>query len=330
MRLAEPVWLLALVLTPLPWLAARAGKPIDWPSIAMFAGAPRGLSLFRFVPRLLRSAAIACLAVGLARPQVVGGRTRVAARGVAIVVAIDRSSSMTADDAGPPGGPPLDRLEAARRAFAGFVDRRPDDLIGLVAFANAPDLIGPPTLDHAFLDEALAAIRPAWAGEDGTNLAHAVAWGLDALRKATPRRKVLVLVTDGRDNPASAAARPIDPEGAAALARDLGVTLHTIAVGPTAPPVEPRTGLALPDQGQGADLALLVRMAEIGGGKAFVAAGARELDRAARAIDDLERSPIVGTVHVRYREAFAPWAVAALLALAVDLGLVAGRLRALP
>src|SRR5262249_8280010 len=141
-------------------------------------------------------AAIAGLAVALARPQVVGGRTRIATRGVAIVVVLDHSSSMKTDDF-PAGADHLSRLEAARRPVSRLVAGRPDDLLGLVVFANYPDLIGPPTLDHAFLMEALRRVRPARPGDDGTNIGNAIIWGLRALRVTAPTKKVLVLLTDG-------------------------------------------------------------------------------------------------------------------------------------
>ncbi len=95
------------------------------------------------------------MAVAMARPQTVGGRTRVAAKGVAVVVAIDRSSSMKAPDF-PDGDRKQTRLDAAKRTLARFISGRPDDSIGVVAFANYPDPTCPPTLDHAFALRAVA------------------------------------------------------------------------------------------------------------------------------------------------------------------------------
>src|SRR4029079_14201107 len=116
-----------------------------------------------------------------------------------------------------------------KTTFTRFVEGRPDDLIGLVAFANYPDLLWPPALDHARLNEAVRALRSARPGDDGTNIGDAIALGLDALLEAPPKKKVLVLLTDGNNEPA--VPQPLDPEQAAVLARDLGVTLHTIAIG---------------------------------------------------------------------------------------------------
>src|SRR4051812_39769984 len=259
MRLAEPGWLLLLILVPLPWLFRRARPRLAWPTLDGFAhGKGSGLRRFGFVPLLLRGTAIAAMAFALARPQSVGGRTWIAGQGVSIVVALDHSSSMNNVDfpavgegegEGKGDGERLSRLEAAKSTFIRFVEGRPDDLIGLVVFANEPDLAWPPTLDHASLVERARDVKTAGRGEDGTNIGDAIAWSLDALRASAPKKKVLILLTDGRNSPARVAGtEPLDPEEAAGLARELGVTLHTIAVGKEGRVVrqaEPVTGLDL-------------------------------------------------------------------------------------
>ncbi len=200
-HLAEPAGLLVLLLCPIPFLRRR-GR-LAWPTLDGFRLAPRRRAgWIRFVPAILTSLAIACIAVALSRPQAIGGVTRVAGKGVAIVVALDRSSSMTAADF-PGNGKPVSRLDAARATFARFVQGRPDDLLGLIAFARVPIRISPPTLDHAYLLEASRAIRPARIDEDGTNLGYTIAYGLGELRPSPVRKKVLILLTDGRDAPAS-------------------------------------------------------------------------------------------------------------------------------
>jgi Ca-activated chloride channel family protein len=334
MRLAEPAWLIFLILAPLPWLFQRARPRIAWPTLDGF---PRrgasGLRRLGFVPDLLRGAAIAALVVALARPQTAGGWTRIAGRGVAIVVALDHSSSMNTVDFPAEKGP-IARLDAAKSTFVRFVEGRPDDLIGLVVFANEPDLASPPTLDHSFLVEKARDVRTARRDDDGTNIGDAIAWSLDALRAASPKKKVLILLTDGRNSPARVAgSAPLDPEAAAVLARDLGVTLHTIAVGKEGRIVrtpEPITGLDLVAEVEGPDLALLDRLARIGGGRSFVAHDAAALARVFQTIDALEKSPVRGEVRTRYREEYAPWVGLALACLVLDRLLSAGRWRRLP
>jgi Ca-activated chloride channel family protein len=333
MRLAEPGWLVLLVLVVLPWLFERRRPRVAWPTLGGFRQGPGGRRGPRFwpaVPALLRGLAVACVAVALARPQTVAGRTRVAGQGVAIVVALDHSSSMNETDF-PSGSGPVARLDAAKATLARFVTGRPDDLIGLVVFANYPDPACPLTLDHAFLLDAVRAVRPAGAGEDGTNLGDALVWAVYALSDATPKKKVVVLLTDGRNAPA--VPRPTDPLEAAADARALGVTVHTIAVGKggsVVRAVEPVTKLAVRTEVEGPDLALLEKLAEAGGGKAFAATDADALGRVFDAIDALEKSPVRGEVRTRYREHYAPLVAAALGLVVLDRWLAAGRLRRLP
>ena len=331
MRLAEPGWLAALILVPLPWLLGRLRPAVRWPSLGGFARGPRAWAgLPRSLPPVLRGAAVACLVVALARPREIGGQTRVAGQGVALIVALDQSSSMNEADF-PTDAGPIPRLEAAKRTIDRFIAGRPDDLIGLVSFARYPDLASPPTLDHEALRAIVGQVRPARAGDDGTNLGDAIVWSLGPLRAATPKHKVLILLTDGRDTPGIP--RPLEPGEAAALARELGVVLHTIAIGRPDPPpalVEPTTGMSLDFRPTGPDLEGLAILAEHGGGRAFLAVDARDLDRVFQAIDALETSPIRGTIRTRYRELFAPWVGAALAILIVDRLLASGRLRRLP
>jgi Ca-activated chloride channel family protein len=333
MRLAEPGWLVLLLLVPLPWVLGRARGRVAWPTLTGFG--PRGRWVARLkagLPYALRGATVGCVAVALARPQVVLGTTHVAGQGVAIVLALDQSSTMEAADfpAGP-GLPPLTRLEAARRTLTKFIEGRPDDLIGLVVFANYQDLAAPLTLDHDFLIDSVRSVRPARPGDDGTNIGDAIVWALGALKDAKPRRKVLILLTDGRNDPA--VAEPTDPEEAARLARTLGVTVHTVAVGRAGTMlrgVEPLTGLPVSTEVDGPDLALLERLAELGGGRAFVATDPHALDGVFAAIDSLERSPVQGWVRTRYRETYGRWAASALGLIVAERLLAAWWLRRLP
>lgn len=334
LRLANPAWLLTLVLLPLPWLWQWWRPRLAWPTLSGFADAPRRWApIGRLLPPLLRSLALACLAVALARPQTVGGQIRIASRGVAVVVALDRSPSMEAEDFPDPDAGLISRFEAARRTFTTFVEGRPDDLVGLVAFARHPDLVCPPTLDHGFLVDTATALRSARPEESGTNIGDAIAWSLDALLAATPERKVLVLLTDGHNQAAGVVPPPLPPIVAAEIARDLGVTIHTIGVGQSGiiREVEELTGLGRPvGESEGPDLELLGELARIGGGRMFVATDSAALDAVFRAIDALERSELRGTIRTRYHEWYPPWVGAAAVLLGLDRLLAAGRLRRLP
>jgi Ca-activated chloride channel family protein len=332
MRLAQPIWLVLAVFAVLPLIRHRLRGRVAWPSLDGFRGG--GWSPWTWatwLPAAMQAAAIAALAVALARPQTVGGTVRIVTRGVAIVVAIDQSSSMNTADFPADGGlRRISRLEAARETLARFVAGRPDDQVGLVTFANYPDLAWPPTLDHRSLIEAADAVRPARPGDDGTNIGDAVAWSLEALRRTTSPRKVVILLTDGNNAPA--VPNPLDPGRAAELARDLGVTLHTIAIGREGGVVHGVDGSGRPAiaELEGPNLELLRSMAEATGGRSFRAVDAGALDDVFRAIDALEKSEIREEIRTRYDERFAPWAAAAVGLLSLDRLLSRGRLRRLP
>jgi Ca-activated chloride channel family protein len=312
LSLAEPNWLALGLLGLLPLLAEAARPRLGWPGAdgdARGSGTGRPSALPRtmggrlaWLPSALAALAIVAGSVALARPRTVAGRTRVASEGIAIVVALDRSSSMTAvDDASGRG-----RLDQAVATLRRFVQGRPNDLIGLVAFANEPDLACPLTLDHSFLIASAEAITPARPEEDGTNLGDAVAWSLDALRAETKvKRKVIVLITDGAHDPASRVPPPMGPVEAARLAKSLGVSLHAIAVGHAggvARSPEPMTGLGIPRAVDGPDVDLLQTMTDAGDGRLFLAADPAALDAAFEDLDRLERAPIEGEVRTRYTE----------------------------
>ena len=215
-----------------------------------------------------------------------------------------------------------------------LADRYPAGLlggIGLVVFANYPDLACPPTLDHGFLIESAEAVRSARPGDDGTNIGDALAWSLDALRHTTPAKKVLILLTDGNNQPA--VPRPLDPVRAAELARDLGVTLHTIAIGRKGGVVhgtDERTDRPVVAETQGPNLPLLQSLADVTWGRSFVATDADALREVFETINRLEKSQIQNEIRTRYDERFLPWAVAAVGLLSLDRLLTSGRLRRLP
>jgi Ca-activated chloride channel homolog len=333
MRFAQPGWLWLLILMPLPWLLERARPRIAWPSLDGFPPRHRiGWVWLRALPAVLRGLAIGSLAVALARPQTVGGQTRIAGQGVAIVVALDQSSSMNAADFPTDRGTrQISRLDAAKTTFIRFVKGREDDLIGLVVFANYPERACPPTLDHGFLVETVAAVRRARPEDDGTNIGDAIAWALNDVLIAAPAKKVLVLLTDGNNEPG--VPQPLDPEQAAVLVRDLGVTLHTIAIGRLARAVrgiDPERERPATADVEGPNLPLLERLATITGGRSFAATNADALDEVFKTIDALEKSPIRGQILTRYDEHYALWAGLALTLLLLDRLLSQGRLRKLP
>jgi Ca-activated chloride channel homolog len=333
MHFAQPGWLWLVILIPLPWILERARPRIAWPSLDGFPP-DRRISWIRLrrLPALLCGLAIATLAVALARPREVGGTIRITGEGVAIVVALDQSSSMnTLDFPTEHGTKKISRLDAAKSTFTQFVEGRSDDLIGLVVFANYPELAWPPSLDHLFLIETVADVRVARFEDDGTNMGDAIAVALDALLVAPPKKKVLALLTDGHNEPAGP--RPLDPVDAAILARDLGVTVHTIAVGRVGGPprgFDPQRQPTSEDKVEGPNVALLEQLAQLSGGRSFVATDTDALGEVFRTIDSLEKSPVRGHSPTRYDERYAAYAGLALTLLLAERFLRHGKLGRLP
>jgi Ca-activated chloride channel family protein len=332
-QFAHPGWFWLMVLAPLPWLLERWRPRIGWPSFEGFGPRRRpGWAWLRWLPAALRGLAIAGLAVALARPQTVGGRTRIAGKGVAIVVALDRSSSMkTVDFPADRGTRIISRLDAAKATFQRFVEGRRDDLIGLITFANLPDLVWPPDVNHPIMVAHVQAVRPARAYDDGTNIGDAIAWGIEALAWTSPRKKVLVLLTDGHNQPN--VSNPMDPEQAAIMARDWGITLHTVAIGGPGGivrDVDRQTQQPSMTEVPELNIELLETLARTTGGISRLATDADALARVFREIDQLEKSEVRGTQILRYDEHYARWAGAALGLLVLDRLLAQGRLRRLP
>jgi len=333
MRFVNPGWLYLLFLVPLPWIFERLRTRIAWPTLGAFPPRRRiGWVWLHRLPAALRGLALGSLVIALARPQTVGGWTQIAGKGVAIVVALDQSPSMNSVDFPTDRGTRLvSRLDAAKATFSQFVQGRPDDLIGLVAFANYPDLTCPPTPDHTLLKDLVDTLHPPGPVDNGTNIGDAMAVGLDALLIAPPKKKVLVLLTDGNNEPA--VPDPVDPEQAAIWARKLGVTIHTIAIGHrggVVQGVDPQTQFPVTAEVTGPNLPLLERLADLAGGRSFVAADADMLTKVFDAVNHLEKSPIRGQILTRYDEIYASFAAAALGFLVLDRLLSLGRLRRLP
>ena len=260
---------------PLPLLLERARPRILWPSLAGFSDDRRRRSgrllLASACPRCLRGLAIGALAVALARPQTVGGVTRIAGQGVAIVVALDQSSSMnTVDFPADRDTRRISRLEAAKNTFIRFVAGRPDDLIGLVVFANYPDLACPPTLDHRFLVETAAGDprRPGQATTARTSATRSPGHSRPSGSRR-PAKKVLVLLTDGNNEPAGP--HPLDPEKAAdpgaRPGRDPAHDRHRPARRHRPRRPIAKTDLPVMTEVEGPNIALLERLAEITGGR---------------------------------------------------------------
>ena len=312
-------WLLLLLLVPLAWwqpLRARARASVGFPSAAALRAAGSTLvGRTRWLPLVLRTAAVALVAVAIARPIKANEQTKVWVEGIAIELVVDRSSSMLAMDFEVKARR-ADRLTALKDVAARFVlgggglGGRPGDLIGLVAFARFADSLSPLTLDHDYLVDTLEDIEVAGVrAEDGTAIGEAVALAAERLRDAVeragdlpkPRSRAILLFTDGENN-----AGEIDPMTAAEVCRTYGIKIYAVGMGTIgqAPyPVQlPFGGVQLVPRPVNIDEKLLTDMATLTGGRYFRATDSRSLEAIYETIDQLEKTTTEQRRYLQYRD----------------------------
>lgn len=352
-------WLLLALLAPVAlWraFAPRSRGAIGFPSAALLRAAGAStVARLRWLPALLRTAALVLLAICIARPIKANEQTRVFVEGIAIEMVVDRSSSMLALDFQKEGRR-ADRLEALKDVGTGFVaggegmPGRPNDLIGLIAFARYADSLCPLTLDHDYLVQVLQQVEAAGErAEDGTAIGEAVALAAERLRDATdratgeipkPKSKAIILMTDGENN-----AGDIDPMTAAEICKTYGITLYAIGMGTIGeapyPMKTPFGGTQLVPMQVKIDEKLLKEMASATGGQYFRATDTRSLQRIYETIDALEKSATEQRRYLQYRDlAVEPMELAGLRLpplllvvfglVALDILLAATRWRTLP
>jgi Ca-activated chloride channel family protein len=220
------LWLLALLPLVLIWRGRKGSvAAIEYSHIGVARAIARdtrsraGRWLW-----LLPVAAGVFMVFGLARPQLAHGRTEVKASGIDIMLALDVSGSMQALDF-KMGGERVNRIDVVKSVVSRFIEERPDDRIGLVAFAGAPYLVSPLTLDHDWLQQNLDRVTVGGV-DDGTAIGSAIATSVNRLRDSPAKSKIVIVLTDGMNN-----AGKLSPTAAAEAARALGVKIYTIAVG---------------------------------------------------------------------------------------------------
>jgi Ca-activated chloride channel homolog len=325
-----------LLLIPLALVAfwlARPGRALAVPysstDLVRVAADPRRTRWGRFVPAL-RWLGAALMIVALARPSIEHHNAQVQASGVDIVLGIDVSGSMQARDmAGAPGAAaPMSRLDAAKDVVGRFVQDRPNDRIGLIAFAGEPFLASPLTLDHDWVLQNLARLDSSQLS-DGTAIGSAVAAGVRRLDAQSAKSKILIVLTDGQNN-----AGKIEPRVAAEAAKALGMKIYAIGVGSAGEALVPITD----NQGREQLVAARVDVDEAGmkqvaaatGGKFYRATDTKSLGDVYADIDRLEKTTRTIKGFTEHDERFAWFAAPGLFLVLAELGLSATRFRRVP
>lgn len=333
MHFATPLALLLLILVPVAaYLSKRLEKRIKsfirFSNRDLVKGIRRSFRV-KMSERLvyLRAFSLVFLVLALARPQSRIEETRIYVEGIDIVLAVDVSTSMRAMDFELQGRR-VDRLEAVKHVVREFVNKRPNDRIALVAFAGLPYTVCPLTLDHEWLEKNLERVQIGMI-EDGTAIGSAIAASLNRLKDTETKEKIIILLTDGRNN-----AGRISPLVGAEAARAMGVSIYTIGAGTEglAPyPMKDMFGNTVlqPVEIQ-IDEKLLTEIADLTGGMYFRATDTASLENIYNEIDKLETTPIEETGYNIYRELFGYFLIPGLFLLMLEVVLSNTFLRRIP
>lgn len=305
MSLNDPLLLLLLLILPLYiwWSIRRSGKGgMKYSSVSELKKLkPARTVRLRFIPLFLRTAALFLIVVSLARPQKGIEHTKMPTEGIDMELIIDVSTSMLAEDF-TLKGKRQNRLEAVKSVVQDFIRGRYNDRIGMVIFAGRAYTQCPLTMDYGILLQFLEQAKIG-SVEDGTAIGSAIAVGLNRIKDVPGKTKIMILLTDGRNN-----AGKVDPLTAAEMARTLGVKIYTIGAGTKglAPyPTQDFFGNKVYQRIRvDIDEATLKKIAQITGGKYFRATDTKSLKEVYQEIDELEKTEVEVKIYMEYSELF--------------------------
>jgi Ca-activated chloride channel family protein len=307
LSIAQPYFFVLLLLIPfMVWWQMRGRK--DNPTLRLTtlsglnAAKAGGKATFRPVLFVLRCIALIALTVALARPQSSNTTENIDSEGIDIVISMDVSGSMLAEDFKP------NRIEAAKSVALDFVDKRPTDRVGLVIFSGESFSMCPITIDHNVLKEQISQIKNGML-TDGTSIGMGLATAVDRLRQSKGKSKVIILMTDGVNNTGL-----IDPLTALEIAKAFKIKVYTIGVGTTGQaimPVPTPMGVQRQLQPVEIDEPLLKKIATETNGRYYRATGNKALDKVYQEIDI--------TSYKHYAELFFPFAMLAAICLILEI-----------
>ncbi len=327
-RFADPQYLLLLLAIPLliAWYwrqRSKKGATIRYSHLGIVRPAVgSGAARQRHVLFGSRVLATSCLILAFARPQSGISSEEVLTEGIDILMVLDLSSSMLAEDLKPT------RLAAAKEVAANFVRGRTNDRIGLVVFAGQAFTQAPLTLDYEVILNVLSELEVGLI-EDGTAVGMGLATAVKRLTNSDAESKVIVLLTDGRNNRGE-----IDPVTAAQMAQSLGIRVYTIGAGTrgVAPYTidDPVFGKRRVNVQVDIDEESLKEAADMTGGRYFRATDNESLNRVYEEIDALEKTEIEVHNYTRYGELFHYPLLLGLFLIVVEVGLANTKLRKMP
>lgn len=315
-RFANPdlLWLLLVIIPMAAYYVFRTlqgGAAIQMSSVSGVEGAGKPLKYYgRHLPFVLRCAAMALLIVALARPQSSEQGSRTSTEGIDIILAMDVSGSMLAQDFKP------DRITVAREVASKFIVDRVNDRIGIVVFAGESFTQSPLSTDKRTLTNLMSQIRSGII-EDGTAIGNGLASAVNRLRDSDSKSKVVILLTDGVNNSGQ-----ITPLTAADIAASYGIKVYTIGVGTRGTALMPGYdrwgGRVLAPVQVEIDEETLTQIAEKTGGEYFRATDNKTLQQVYDKINELEKTKIETDDFTKYNELFAKYALIALALLVLE------------
>jgi len=328
-RFADPQYLFLLVALPILvfWYwkrRARKGASIRYSSIGLVLPAVRsGTARFRHSLFVLRILALAALIVAFSRPQTGVSGEEVLTEGIDIILALDLSSSMLAEDLMPT------RVEAVKQVAASFIEGRRNDCIGLVVFAGQAFTQAPLTLDYNVLMSLLSELEVGMIAEDGTAIGMGLATAVKRLQESDAESRVVILLTDGRNNRGE-----IDPVTAAQMAEALDIKVYAIGAGThgEAPITidDPTFGRRRMRMRVDVDEPTLRAVAEQTNGRFFRATDRQSLEEIYREIDELETTEVEVEHYTHYGELFHFPLALGLLLVVLEVGMGNTVLRKIP
>ncbi|MFZ7115828.1 MAG: vWA domain-containing protein [Bacteroidota bacterium] len=316
MKFANPYFFLLFLLIPAMiafyfFYLNKKRTQIQFPGFENFNGMhPSFRQRFHYLPFIIKLLAFSLAIVALARPQSSLSGRDIKTEGIDIMMALDISSSMLAEDLKP------NRIEAAKKVAEEFIDSRPNDRIGLVVFGGESFTQCPLTTDHSVLKNLFAGIQSGILA-DGTAIGEGLGTAVNRIRNSKAKSKVVILLTDGVNNVGS-----IAPETAGEIAKTFGIRVYTIGVGTRgmAPyPFKTPFGIQYQNVEVQIDEPVLKKIATETDGKYFRATNTSKLKEIYSEIDKLEKTKIDVTEFHNYTEEFYPLALGALLLLVLDI-----------
>ncbi|MCQ2374293.1 MAG: VWA domain-containing protein [Salinivirgaceae bacterium] len=307
---------LLLLLVPMVvwyvWRNKNMSATIRMSTMKGLASAPKTARIYlRHAPFTLRALAMAMFVVALARPQSTDNWSNTTTEGIDIVIALDVSTSMLAEDFKP------NRLEAAKNDAIKFVSGRPNDRIGLVVFAGESFTQCPLTTDHSVLINLIKDVKSGLI-EDGTAIGHGLATSTSRLKESDAVSKVVILMTDGVNNQGE-----IPPLTAAEVAKAMGVRVYTIGVGTQGEAPYPFRDQFGNKHYQNVEVEIdeevLSQIAQITDGQYFRATNNKRLHEVYEVIDQLEKSKIETKEYSKKNEEYFVWLLAGIALFAAEL-----------